>query len=139
LENLKRSRTSLLRDLASVDAELKTLPYKQENELSSVDRNLAALEQDRIEVESRREQLLTAPQSGVVTALATDRGKLAIAGQPLLSVIPEVAHCKLRSISRRGRLALYEKARRHFCNIKAFPTRNLARTKRVWSRCRARQ
>lgn len=89
LENLKRTRTALLRELASVDAELKTLPYKQENELSSVDRNLAALEQDRIEVESRRELLLTAPQSGVVTALATDRGKLAIAGQPMLSIIPE--------------------------------------------------
>lgn len=89
LENLKRSRTSLLRDLANADAELKSLPFKRENDFSSTDRNLSALDQDRIEAESRRETLLVAPQSGVVTALATDRGKLAIAGQPILSILPE--------------------------------------------------
>lgn len=91
LENLKRSRTSLQRDLASVDTELKSLPLKRENELSNLERNLASLEQDRIEVESRRETMLIAPQSGIVTALATDRGKLAVAGQTVLSIIPEGA------------------------------------------------
>ena len=88
LETLKRSRTSLLRDLAGIGADLKSLPFKRENELSALDRNLASLEQDQIEAESHRETMLIAPQSGVVTALAADRGKLAIAGQPLLSIIP---------------------------------------------------
>jgi membrane fusion protein len=88
LENLKRGRTVLLRDLASIDADAKALPLKRENEFSQVSKSLASLEQDRIEVESRRETMLTAPQSGIVTALATDKGKLALAGQPLLSIIP---------------------------------------------------
>ncbi len=89
LENLKRGRTVLLRDLAAIDADAKALPLKRENELSQINKNLASLEQDRIEVESRRETMLTAPQSGIVTALAADTGKLAVAGQPLLSIIPQ--------------------------------------------------
>lgn len=88
LENLKRGRTVLLRDLATIDADAKALPLKRENELSQINKSLASLEQDRIEVESRRETMLTAPQSGIVTALAADKGKLALAGQPLLSIIP---------------------------------------------------
>ncbi|MBL8524014.1 MAG: HlyD family efflux transporter periplasmic adaptor subunit, partial [Betaproteobacteria bacterium] len=88
LENLKRSRTALQRDLASLESDLKSLPMKEQNELSTVSRNLALLEQDSIENESRRETYLTAPQAGTVTAIFADRGKLAVAGQPLLNLIP---------------------------------------------------
>ncbi len=88
LENLKRSRTGILRDIASVTSDLKTLPVKRENELSVLERNLATLEQDRIENESRREIQLVAPQSGIVTAITADPGKLAVAGQPLFNILP---------------------------------------------------
>jgi membrane fusion protein len=91
LENFKRSRTSLLRDIGALESELKTLPLKQENELSTLSRSLAGLEQDRIENESRRESLLVAPQAGLITAMAADPGKLAMAGQPLFSLIPQGA------------------------------------------------
>ncbi len=88
LENLKRARTNLLRDIGTVESEIKITPMKQESERSNMARNLSAIEQDRIENESRRELHLVAPQAGVVTALAADIGKLATAGQPLLSIIP---------------------------------------------------
>lgn len=91
LENLKRSRTGILRDIDTVASDLKMLPVKQENEISALERNLATLEQDRIENESRREIQLTAPQAGIVTAIAADPGKLAVAGQPLLNLIPQGA------------------------------------------------
>jgi membrane fusion protein len=89
LENLKRGRTVLMRDLASIEAEAKSLPLKRENEISQINKNLASLEQDRIEVESRRETMLIAPEAGIVTALAADKGKLALAGQPVMSIIPQ--------------------------------------------------
>jgi membrane fusion protein len=91
LENLNRSRMTLQRDMANVGAEIAAQPLKRESEIATVDRNLAMLEQDRIEVESRRETHLTASQSGTVTAIATDRGKLAIIGMPLMSIIPHGA------------------------------------------------
>ncbi len=91
LENLKRSRTGIMRDIGQLQSDLKSLPVKRENELSALERNLATIEQDRIENESRRELQLLAPQSGIVTAIAADLGKLAAAGQPLLNLIPQGA------------------------------------------------
>jgi membrane fusion protein len=88
LENLKRSRSVALREITALDAELKTLPLKRENDRSALDRAIASVEQERIENETRREFLLVAPQDGTVTALATHKGKLAGAGQPLMSLIP---------------------------------------------------
>lgn len=91
LENLARSRISLQRDLDNVNAEIRALPLKRESEIGTVNRNLSSLEQDRIEVESRREIHITAPQGGIVTAIATDRGKMAGGGLPLMSIIPQGA------------------------------------------------
>ncbi|MGJ7491661.1 HlyD family secretion protein [Variovorax sp. ZT4R33] len=88
LETIKRSRMTLLRELASSEADKEALPARHANELSAIERNLAALEQDRIENEARRELLLKAPQPGVVTAIITDVGRPAVPGQTLLSLIP---------------------------------------------------
>jgi membrane fusion protein len=89
LESIRRNETSLLRDTAEVEADIAALPAKHLNALAANDRALSSIEQDRVENESRRELLLKSPQAGVVTAILTDRGKLAVPGQPLLNLIPE--------------------------------------------------
>ncbi|NDZ15386.1 hypothetical protein C7T35_25030 [Variovorax sp. WS11] len=89
LESIRRNETSLLRDTGAVEADVAALPVKHLNALAANDRALSSIEQDRVENESRRELLLKSPQAGVVTAILTDRGKLAVPGQPLLNLIPE--------------------------------------------------
>lgn len=89
LESLKRNKTSLERDINHSEADLRAMPLRQASESAAIDRNIAALDQDRIEVESRREVLLKAPVAGVVTAILTDVGKVAAVGQPLLNLIPK--------------------------------------------------
>ncbi|MDR6537210.1 HlyD family efflux transporter periplasmic adaptor subunit [Variovorax soli] len=89
LESIRRNETGLLRDLHAVEADVASLPAKHLNELAAIDRGLSSIEQDRVENESRRELLLKSPQAGVVTAILTDQGKLAVPGQPLLNLIPE--------------------------------------------------
>lgn len=89
LESIRRNETGLLRDMGTVEADMAALPAKHLNELAAIDRGLSSIEQDRVENESRRELLLKSPQAGVVTAILTDRGKLAVPGQPLLNLIPE--------------------------------------------------
>ena len=91
METLNRAKTSLQRDLAAIVSEEKALPIRRANELAALDRSLSGLEQDKIEVESRREIQITAPQAGTITAIATDVGKIVQAGQPILSVIPKGA------------------------------------------------
>lgn len=89
LESIKRNRTTIDRDIHTTEADLQALPVKHANELSGIDRNIASLEQDHIENESRREVLLKAPVSGLVTAILTDVGKIAAVGQPLMNLIPK--------------------------------------------------
>lgn len=91
LENLKRSRSALQREADTSESDKAALAAKRDNELSAVDRNLAALEQDRIENETRRELLLQASESGTVTGLLVDAGKLVAANQVLMNVLPSGA------------------------------------------------
>ena len=89
LESVRRSETTLLRDIAALEADIAAVPAKHLNELAPIDRALSSIEQDRVENESRRELLLKSPQAGMVAAILTDPGKLAVPGQPLISLIPE--------------------------------------------------
>lgn len=89
LAALQRGRTALERDIGAAEADKTSLNAKRANDLSSLDRGLAALEQERIENEMRREVLIKAPQSGTVTGIVTDIGKPAIPGQSLLNLIPD--------------------------------------------------
>ncbi len=88
LENMRRTQASILRELRSAENELASIPLKKLNEISSIDRSIASIDQDKIETETRREVHLVAPQSGTVTAIATNVGKLVPAGQTVFSIIP---------------------------------------------------
>jgi membrane fusion protein len=91
LEGVKRNRISMSRDFANLTAERSSLPVRHERDISVIDQNLSALEQERIEADSRREIRITAPKAGTVTALTTSLGKFSLAGQPLMSIIPKGA------------------------------------------------
>lgn len=88
LENLKRSQSALQREKDASEAEKAALAAKRENELSAIDRNLAALEQERIESETQRELLLKAPEAGTVSGVLVDAGKLVAGNQVLLNLLP---------------------------------------------------
>ncbi|RYF59076.1 MAG: HlyD family efflux transporter periplasmic adaptor subunit [Comamonadaceae bacterium] len=91
LENLKRNRSALLREVDATEADRNALSAKRENELSAIDRSIAALEQDRIESETKRELLLKAAEAGTVTGLTVDAGKLVEGNQVLLNILPNGA------------------------------------------------
>jgi membrane fusion protein len=92
IENLRRSRTSLARDLQSLIADQRSMPVKHQAELADVEKNLSVNQQGEIENEARREWVLTATEAGTITAITTDKGKLVGAGQPLMSIIPASAN-----------------------------------------------
>ena len=95
LAGLERSRTVLEQDMAELERELVRLPLEHENELGTIDREIAALEQDLAEAEARREVVVTAPVSGVVTGLQVEAGSGVMAALPLLSLVPEDARLEV--------------------------------------------
>jgi len=84
---LERSRLGLEREIAGLAAELEQLPLRAAQQQAEVERELAALRQDAVGAAAARTVLVTAPQPGVVTAIAVERGQH-VGAQPLASLLP---------------------------------------------------
>lgn len=85
---LERNLMSARRERAVVAAELDGLPLKEQKELALLDRSLAQLGQERVEVEARREITVPAPGDGTVTAIQAVVGAAAGSALPLMSIVP---------------------------------------------------
>jgi membrane fusion protein len=88
-ENSKKDRLTLLRDLNGAEADVLVLSAKSKSEHSELANRIASVEQEKLESESRHEFLIRAPQTGVVTALVTDVGRLVTPATVLFTLLPE--------------------------------------------------
>jgi membrane fusion protein len=74
--------------LLTLEGTLRELPFRRQTQLAEMDRNIAALEQELAEAESRRQIVITAPQDGTVTAIQAEPGSTAQPSVPLMSIVP---------------------------------------------------
>jgi membrane fusion protein len=91
LQTLERARIGIARDLQAAQNEQASLPIAQRNQLAQIERQIANTTQEFAESESKRELAITAPYSGIATAVAADPGQAVDPGKPLLSIIPDGA------------------------------------------------
>lgn len=76
---------------ASQQADLASLPLRQQNQLAQIDRMLTGVGQELTESEARRRLIITAPEAGLVTAVIAELGQAVDTSKPLVSVIPRGA------------------------------------------------
>lgn len=88
LASLERERLAVVRDRLALESELSDLPIKMRNEISAIDREIAAIDQQLAEAEARRENVVTAPQDGTVTAILAEPGGHVNTAGPLLTIVP---------------------------------------------------
>lgn len=88
LISLERERTAAVRERMALESELNDLPLKAQTDISIVERDIAAVEQQLAEAEARREITITAPQDGKVTAILAEPGGHASTAAPLLTIVP---------------------------------------------------
>jgi membrane fusion protein len=88
LQATDRTRLSMLRDLASLEAELRDLPMRTARDITATERDIASTDQQLTESESRREAIIVAPESGTVSAILAERGQTVSPALPLLSIVP---------------------------------------------------
>lgn len=89
LQGLNRASDALERERTQLEGTLQQLPYRRRTGTGEIERNIAALEQELAAAESRRETVLLAPQTGIVTAVQTAEGGSTDPTIPLLSIVPE--------------------------------------------------
>ena len=88
MQVLERQATATRRMVSQLEQALAELPAQRDSTYAGYARELAALEQERVETRARGELVLTAAVDGIVTALLAKPGQAVQAGQPLLSVLP---------------------------------------------------
>ncbi|KWO47525.1 MFP transporter [Burkholderia sp. MSMB1459WGS] len=92
LLGLQRDRANVSQALDETANELNGLPLKQQNRLSQIDRSVIDVEQALIESEAKREIVVTAPETGVATAVIAEPGQMIDAAHPVASIVPDGAH-----------------------------------------------
>lgn len=89
LESVRRQRASVERELSATRAELPTVEMKVQTQVDQIRRQMSELQQGSVLEEARRENVIRAPVSGVLTNLAATRGEAVAADAPLGIVVPK--------------------------------------------------
>jgi membrane fusion protein len=89
LENTLRNGVALAREHKGAQADLAHLQKQLAIELLQLDRNLASLDQETAEVQSRKTSSVLAPQAGQVSTVHLSLGAMAQAGQTIASLVPQ--------------------------------------------------
>lgn len=96
LQELRRGRTQLEREIKSHRQELATTEISARQRLSEIERETLALAQERAEYQSRRSIVITAPADGTVTAIAGEIGQTVTDRTSLLAILPKDAELQAK-------------------------------------------
>ena len=91
LEQLRRTRLSLVRELAAAEFDAGTARARASSQLASLDMQRASLDQERIERDLQYHAAIVAPASGTVATVLIEPGQMVTPGTPLATIIPENA------------------------------------------------
>ncbi|KAF1699006.1 hemolysin D [Pseudoxanthomonas jiangsuensis] len=85
---LQRQTTAARRAIAQLEQALRELPGQQQAVAATLQRDLASLEQERVQTQAQGALAVSAPVGGVVATQLVKPGQAVQAGQPLLSLLP---------------------------------------------------
>ena len=88
LEQLRRAKLALARELASVEFEMDAAKSRAHAQLAAIDQQRAALDQERIERDLQYHAAIIAPSSGIVATVLVEPGQMVTPGTPLATLIP---------------------------------------------------
>jgi membrane fusion protein len=88
MQSLERERISVGQDLADQKSALISLGLRQQNQLAQLQRSISSTDQDLTESEGKRQLFVTAPETGIATAIVVEVGQMADGNRPLVSIVP---------------------------------------------------
>jgi len=91
IEALGRARINLVRDLGTIAADIDALVTRRRQEQLRAEGDEAQIATEQLQSEARRQTLVVAPISGVVTGMTSASGMSTQPGQGLMTIIPEGA------------------------------------------------
>ena len=89
LQTMQRAYTGLRRELETLQAEMATLPMRESTQVSDLQRNVGIAQQELIELDARRELVVTSPQAGRVSGLTVKQSQVVNPERPLMMLLPQ--------------------------------------------------
>lgn len=121
LQALERDEISLGRELAATRNDMDSLPLRHHNQLAQLERQLANTEQEWTESEAKRRIAVTAPESGIATAITAEVGQTIDGGKPVVSIIPEGAQLQAHLYAPSRAIGFVRKDDHVLLRYQAFP------------------
>jgi len=85
---LERQAGSVRRTIAQLQQTLRELPAQRQVQAAAADRDLALLEQERVQANANSELLIKAPAAGLIANRSISVGQAVQVGQPLFTLLP---------------------------------------------------
>jgi len=117
----ERALATLDQETLKLRGELRDLPLRHQTQLGEIERNMAALDQELAEAESRRQIQIMAPQSGSVSSIQTAQGGNAAANVPLLSIVPAGSQLQAQLFGPSRSIGFVRPGQRVLLRYQAFP------------------
>ncbi|MGE5160129.1 MAG: HlyD family secretion protein [Betaproteobacteria bacterium] len=117
---LYRSLLGVQREIGAVAGELKQLPLRAAQQQAEVQRELSSLQQDIVGAEAARKVVVTAPQAGLVTAIAAELGQQA-GVQPLATLLPSGSPMEAHLFAPSRAIGFVERGQRVRVRFAAYP------------------
>jgi membrane fusion protein len=89
LETVRGKRTGLERELRAAETELPTIDTRASQQIDLLSRQKSELQQSMVQEEAKRETIIRAPITGVVTNIAVSRGASLAADAPIAMMLPK--------------------------------------------------
>lgn len=86
--SLERDSISVARQLSAQQTERRELTFKQQIQLAQIERALSSADEELSESEAKRRLVITAPQTGVATAVMAEVGQSVDSNHALVSIVP---------------------------------------------------
>lgn len=121
LQALMRNLSTQQRELLALQGQIQEHPLKRSGQMQQIERDLAAINQEIIEAETRRGIVVTAPEDGIVTAIFADQGTSVSTGTPLLTVVPEQSSLQVHLYSPSRGIGFLQVGQKVLLRVQAFP------------------
>lgn len=121
LLDLQRTRAAVQRDLRAEDLKLQQLPKQKRRDLAATRRSVTAVDQSLLETRARRELVVRATRTGVVTHLDLKTGDVVAEGQLIAQVVSIDEHYEIVVEAPSNAVGLLEENAKLAVTIEAFP------------------
>ena len=121
LQSLRRQRAQVERDLTSVRMEEPAILLRSKTQVEQVARQLSELQEGMTQAESRRETIVRAPMTGVVTNLAITRGQSVAADAVFATVLPKGSGLHVELLVPTRAIGFVKKGQEVVLRYEAFP------------------